>query len=411
MKKVLVIFDGLADLPTKSLRDKTPCEVARTPNLDFFTENGKLGYMYPLDKKIIPGSDNALISIFGNNPKECKRGVYEAIGSGFSLKNNFLAFRINLGTIENLKTKKVIDRRAGRTLTTKEALELSKAINKNVNLPCKFEFKSTIQHRGVLVLKGKFSENITNIDTEYSKKKSDKLHFSKSLDNKPESIKTAYILNDFIYQAHNILNKHPVNTKRRRKGLYPANMIFTRGGGIKIPKINSYKNWMSINSMPLEIGIAKLSKMKNFSTSLPKLKTIDVYKNLYLSLHKNVKFAKKILKKQHKNFSGCYIHFKETDIPGHDNKPLEKVKMLQYIDHYFFGFLKKFAIENDWQIVVTCDHSTPCKLKNHSNHPVPVLVYNGKDKDDTKRLTERESRRGKLKEIFGKNFMKKTKLT
>ena len=84
--------------------------------------------------------------------------------------------------------------------------------------------------------------------------------------------------------------------------------------------------------------------------------------------------------------------------------------MLQYIDEYFLSFLKKLTIENDWQIVVTCDHSTPCKLKNHSNHPVPVLLYNKKNKDETKRFTERESRKGKLREIYGKNFMKKTKL-
>jgi len=410
MKKILVIFDGLADLPTKSLRDKTPCEVARTPNLDFFAKNGTLGYMYPLDKKIIPASDNALISIFGNDPKECRRGVYEAIGAGINLKKNFLAFRINIGTIENIKSKKVIDRRAGRTLTTKESLELAKAINKKVKLPCNFEFKSTIQHRGVLILKGKFSENITNIDTEYSKTKSNIFRFSKPLDKNKKSIETAHILNDFIQQAHKILNKHPINLKRKKKGLYPANMIFTRGAGTKIPKIKSYKNWLSINSMPLEIGIAKVSKMKNYSTSLPKLKTIDVYKNLYSSLSKNIKFTKKILKKEHKNFEGCYIHFKETDIPGHDNKPFEKIKMLQYIDEYFLSFLKKLTIENDWQIVVTCDHSTPCKLKNHSNHPVPVLLYNKKNKDETKRFTERESRKGKLREIYGKNFMKKTKL-
>ena len=119
MKKILVILDGAAGLPHKVFAGKTPLEVAQMPNLNWLAENGKMGYMYPIDKKTVPGSDNSLISIFGNDSKECKRGVYGAIGAGIELKRGVIAFRCNFGTIDNLKTKKVIDRRAGRTLSTK----------------------------------------------------------------------------------------------------------------------------------------------------------------------------------------------------------------------------------------------------------------------------------------------------
>ena len=65
IKKILIILDGAADLPLDFLGEKTPFEIAETPNLDFFAKNGRLGYMYPINEKTIPGSDNALISIFG----------------------------------------------------------------------------------------------------------------------------------------------------------------------------------------------------------------------------------------------------------------------------------------------------------------------------------------------------------
>ena len=162
--------------------------------------------------------------------------------------------------------------------------------------------------------------------------------------------------------------------------------------------------------MPLEIGISKLSKMKIFSSKIPELKSIDVYKHLYNSLNKKIKFSIKTLKRNHKDFLGCYIHFKETDIPGHDNKPYEKKNMLEIIDEKFFRFLKKIAIKNNWKVVVTCDHSTPCKLKAHSSHPVPVLVYDGKEKDDTNRFNETEARMGSLGKFYGKDFMDKTGL-
>jgi 2,3-bisphosphoglycerate-independent phosphoglycerate mutase len=167
---------------------------------------------------------------------------------------------------------------------------------------------------------------------------------------------------------------------------------------------------MSINSMPLEIGIAKASGMKNFSFKIPEMKGVDVYDNLYKSLNKSIKFAIKTLKRNHKDFLGCYIHFKETDVPGHDNKPYEKKNMLEIIDKKFFSFLNKMVGKYGWRVVVTCDHSTPCKLKSHSSDPVPVLVYDGESCDEMTKFNEKQARAGSLGKMYGKEFMKRVGL-
>lgn len=409
MKKILVILDGASDLSVKVFEGKTPLEVAETRNLDWFVKNGKLGYMYPIDENTIPGSDDSLISIFGNNPKQCRRGVYEAIGLGIKLKRGDFAVRTNLGTIDNLKSKTVIDRRAGRTLTTKEARELAKTINEKIKLSCKFEFYPAIQHRGVLVLRGGFSDNITNTDPEWNSEKENKFRFSEPLDEEEESKYTSNVLNDFLDQAFKILNNHPVNEERRKKGLLPANMLFTRGGGSELPRLKQYRTWMSINPMPLEIGISQLSGMKTFSFKYPELKKIDVYQNLHDGLNQTIKFAIKTIKKRHKDFIGCYVQFKETDIPGHDNKPYEKRNMIEAIDKNFFSFLRKFVEKNNIRLVVTCDHSTPCKKKMHSADPVPVLVY-GDGSNGSVKFSEKESRKGSLGKIYGKDLFEKTGL-
>jgi len=160
--------------------------------------------------------------------------------------------------------------------------------------------------------------------------------------------------------------------------------------------------------MPLEIGISEMSGMKVFSFEYPPFKGIDVYKNLYTGLEKTIKFAIKTLKKQHRHYIGCYVHIKEPDVPGHDNKPLDKKKMLEIIDKKLFGFLKKFVIKNKISLIVTCDHSTPCKLKRHSADPVPVLVYNGKDRDESDKFSEKQAKKGSLGKIYGKEFFEKT---
>ena len=74
-------------------------------------------------------------------------------------ETHFLRESLN-ATIDNFERGNIIDRRAGRTLTTKESHLLSQAINK-IKMPFSFEFKSTIQHRGVLVIPGNFSDKIT----------------------------------------------------------------------------------------------------------------------------------------------------------------------------------------------------------------------------------------------------------
>lgn len=418
MKKILVILDGAADLPIEVFGGKTPLEAANTPNLDFFSETGKLGYMYPIDEETAPGSDTSLVSLFGNNPKECRRGIYEAVGVKAQFKKGDIAFRANFATIDNLKSRRVIDRRAGRTLTTKDAYYLAKSINNQVKLSCDFEFIPGIQHRAVLILRGGFSDNISNTDPEWSPGAVNVFNFSESLDDRENSKYTAKVLNEFLFQANKVLENHPINLKRISKGLLPANFIFTRGGGIEKPKLRQYKTWMSINPMPLEIGLSELSGMKVFSFSYPDLKDIDSYENLYNGLKQSIKFAIKIIRKKHKHYSGCYIQLKETDIPGHDNKPYEKKNMIELIDREFFSFLREFVRDKEIKIVVTCDHSTPCKLKTHSSDPVPVLVYESdlEHKDSKKynsnpqRFCENRAKKGVLGKIYGKDFIKKTGL-
>ena len=406
MKGIFVIIDGLGGLPIKQLGGKTPLDAAETPNLDFLANRGELGCMYPVKPGFVPGSDEAIVSIFGNELISSTRGQLEARGAGIKLTRGDLALRTNFATIDSLEKGNMIDRRAGRTLTTKESEILAQAINK-IELPCKFVFKTTIQHRGILVFRGGFSDNIIGNDKNYHKNPDlKKISFSKSLDDEENSQYSANILNEFIEKAHEILDKHPINEERRKKGLMPANYLVTRGPGIEPPKLKFYKKWLSIAYMPLEIGFSKILGMEVFSFKYPKLKKHDVYENLHNGLSKACKFSVKTIKKNNKKYDYAYIHIKETDIPGHDNKPFEKKLMIEYLDKRLFLFMKKFVTKNKIKLIVTGDHSTPCKFKSHSADPVPVLFYNGSIPKE-KRFSEKEAIKGTLGRIMGKDLLKK----
>jgi 2,3-bisphosphoglycerate-independent phosphoglycerate mutase len=408
-KFILVTLDGAADRPSKELQNKTPYDIAFTPNLDFLASNGKTGMMQSVKEGIAPESDVAITAILGYDPYHffTGRGPLEAYGAGIDLNPGDLALRTNFATLGT--GKKIIDRRVGRTLTTKEAFELAAAVNRKIKLRFPFIFKPTIQHRGVLVIKGSFSDNITNTDPGYEKKGSfavaaRKTDFenSKPLDEEEETLLSANIVNSFISQSISLLKRHPVNLERLNKGFLPANIILTRDAGTELPDLPKKKEkWLAILSMPLEIGLAKLAGMETLKCPYPEMKTENVYDNLYNALKKYIDFAKSEIKANFKNYDCFWIHIKETDVPGHDGLALQKKKMIEIVDERLFSFLRTL----DAKICVTSDHSTPCVLKRHSDDPVPVLIYGmGKDRK-VQKFSENECKKGSLKKIYGKDLL------
>lgn len=409
MKTLFIILDGASGTPEKELGNKTPYEAASTPNLDFLAKNGRTGLVQTVGKGIAPESDVAVMAVLGYDPHKyfTGRGPVEAYGAGVKLGKQFLALRTNFETIEGDEIK---DRRVGRSLTTKEAKELEKEINKKVRLKCKFLFKSTTEHRGVLVLYGKFSDQITNVDPAYEKKgtfgvaKANVkfiIQKCKALEKKAE--KTAEIINDFVEQARIVLEESKVNKKRIKSGLLPANVIVPRDAGNKLPKLPKRKNWAAIVGMPLEIGLSEAAGMKILKVKYPAIKSADAYRHIYNCLNAEINYSVKYLKSKWKKFDSFYLHFKETDIPGHDGLPNEKKKMIELIDRKFFSFARKLNA----RIIVTSDHSTPCSLMAHSADPVPLLVYDGKAKDNVRSFSERECRKGSLGTLLGKDILKR----
>lgn len=414
MKGVLVILDGAADEACSTLGMKTPLEAAKTPNLDFLAEKSKIDYCYPVKQGVAPESSSAMVSLLGYNSNFAPRGMLEAQGKKIKLTRGDLALRVNFATIDDFNSGNILDSRAGRTLTTKEAKILAMAINKKVKLPFKFDFYPTLQHRGIVVFRGGFSDNISNADPFYSggnsvNKISHKFQFSKPLDDDSESKLASELVNNFIRKSHEVLDKHPLNISRAKKGLYAANILLCRDAGSEPIRFKKLKgSWMGLAYMPLEKGIIRATKMDLHTFAYPKMKGMDVYGNLYTGIKKAIKNSIKMLKKNRNKYDYFYIHIKETDIPGHDNKPFDKVKMLEILDKRFFSFLKNFVIKNGVKLVVTSDHVTSCRLKAHSAGPVPVLYYDPSVEFDKKerRFTEEEGLNGK--KIIGRKLLEKT---
>src|SRR6059036_78148 len=159
----MVVLDGASD---KSGSQPTPLESAETPYLDSLVQTGKLGALYTVGKGIAPESDAGVFSLLGYDPlsTHLALGVVEALGSGVAFENGDMALRAGFATVEG---DRLIDRRAGRNLSTEEAKELGLAVNNELHLKdeAKFDFRPTVGHRAVVVFragKNPFSSNISN---------------------------------------------------------------------------------------------------------------------------------------------------------------------------------------------------------------------------------------------------------
>ena len=118
LKLIYVLLDGIGDLPHPLLRNSTPLEVARTPNLDKLASNGCMGNVISVGKGIAPQSDIAVFNMLGytfKNGGYVGRGVIESIGCNIDFHEGDLALRGNFATVtEDLR---LVDRRAGRQIT------------------------------------------------------------------------------------------------------------------------------------------------------------------------------------------------------------------------------------------------------------------------------------------------------
>lgn len=418
MKKILyIVLDGLGDLPIKELNNKTPLEAAVTPNLDRLAQQGKMGLAYPVAKDIAPESDIAVISLLGYDAHKyyTGRGPLEAFAEGLSVSTGNLALRVNFATLEP-ETKRIKDRRVGRNLSTEEATALSREINSRVVLSgATFEFKNTIGHRGVLVIRGmhtRLSGWITNTDPAYerqgvfgvAKEKFENLVVESEpmpgYENLSEVREAASLLNEFTQKSQQVLSASAINKKRVSENKLPANVILSRDAGDhlpELPSINSLYNLQfgSFVQMPVERGIALLTGMEIIAVPAS-TGHLDVDYSVW------VKVALEAINK----YDGIYVHIKGPDEPSHDGDFQKKKEVIEAIDKFFFAYLLPQVELEDTLICVTADHSTLCVMKAHSADPVPLLIAGGNIKPDgSLSFSEKAAKLGSLGEVLGRQIL------
>jgi len=372
-KILMLVFDGLGGVPHPD-HGKTELEAADIPNLDSLASSSSCGLMNMVDYGIAPGSGPGHMALFGYDPVETRvgRGVLEALGVGHRQADDELSARGNFATMEP-GSEVITDRRGGPPAQERNN-ELVSRLNERVRVPgYDVKFISGKEHRFVFILKGAaLHDALTESDPQVTGVPSPAVE---ALDQ--GSADAARAVNQAIASINSAL-----------EDFAPQNTVLLRGFA-KVPDVEPFTvryglKSAAIATYPMYRGIAGLVGMDILETGPTFTNQVSVLEDNWA------------------DYDFFFVHVKGTDGFGHKGDFQGKVNVLTECDR----LVPKIASLGPEVFIVTGDHSTPTALKDHSFHPVPVLlkastsIATGHD-----RFTEAHCSRGILGTFPGKKLM------
>lgn len=383
MKYVVVLGDGMADWKIDSLGGKTCLEAADTVTLNKLAPLSEVGLCKTVPDGMKPGSDVANMSVLGFNPHEfyTGRSPLEAVSMGINLSDTDVTLRCNLVTLsdeENYEDRTMVDYSAGE-ISTEEAAELINFLKTRLDSD-RFTLYPGISYRHCLVVKNGATGHELTPPHDISDRKIEG-HLPKG------ELGGVYL--EMMKLSAELLKDHPVNKKRVAEGKRPANSIWLWGEGTK-PALSPFEKEHGlkggiISAVDLVKGIGMLANMKIIG--------VDGATGNYDTNFKGK--AEAAARALIGGLDFVYIHMEAPDECGHHGDFVHKIYSIEQIDSVVIPTLidKLTAAGEDYAILVTPDHPTPCACKTHVSEPVPFLIYSNKKKlgNGAARYTEDEA--------------------
>ena len=362
MKYVVVLGDGMADEPIGELGGKTPLQAARTPVMDAMAKVSEQGIAYTVPENLPAGSDVANLAMLGYDPQKyySGRSPLEALSIGVDMKDTDIALRCNIVTLsedEAYEEKTIIDHSSGE-ITTEEAKVLIDAVKKELETE-EFQYYPGVSYRHLTIWDRGETVDLTPPHDILGKQIGEYL---------PKETK----LREMMEKSFDILDRHPINEKRREMGLNPANSIWFWGAGTR-PALDDFeektgKKGAMVSAVDLLKGIAVGTHVLNLDVEGATGGLDTNYKGKAMA-------AVDSLTKDGADV--VYIHVEAPDEMGHQGSVKNKVKAIEFLDDQVIRVvaeeLKKRGEE--FRMLIGPDHPTPISIRTHSKDPVPFMIY------------------------------------
>jgi len=379
MKYLILLGDGMGDYPLDELGKKTILQRAYTPNMDYLAKNGLTGLFKSIPDGMPAGSDIANLSVLGYDPETyyTGRGPLEAANMGVDLNAGDVAFRCNLITAED---GKLTDYSAGH-IGNDDAKVLIDALQEEFSeTSCKFF--AGVGYRHILVLNGNFERTGCNPPHD--------IIGASIEDELPENP----VIRDLILRSRQVLENHPINKKRRDRGLGVANMVWLWGEGSK-PKLPSFFERFGVRGSVISaVDIIKgIGRCIGFGV----INVPGVTGYLDTNYRGKAEYAIRALETDDCDL--VFIHVEAPDEAGHMGSIKDKIEAVEAFDHEVVGtILEEVSEIKELRILLMPDHLTPITLRTHTRDPVPFCIYEkepgAKKSDDVTSFNEYSVKNG-----------------
>lgn len=364
MKYLVLLCDGMADLPLEQLGGKTPMGKAFKPNMDKLAKVSEVGLVKTVADHLKPGSDVANLSVIGYDPDVyySGRSPLEAGSIGIDMKPTDVSLRCNLVTLSDeadYRQKTMVDY-CSDDISSEEAAVLIAYVQEHFGNE-KFKFYNGVSYRHCLI----WDHGTTDLGKMTPPHDITGRKITEYLSDSPN----AKELIDMMIRSYDLLKDHPINKKRIENGHRPANSIWLWGEGVRkdlTPFKEKYGlSGAMISAVDLLKGIGKFTDM-------------DVINVPGATGYLDTNFTGKAQAaidalKGGKDF--VYLHIEAPDECGHRFEIENKVKSIEIIDEKVLGPILKAFEGEAIRILIAPDHPTPLSLRTHTNAPVPYLIY------------------------------------
>lgn len=407
MKHIIILGDGMADLPVERLGGKTLLQYAHKPMMDQLAREGRCGRLITVPEGFPPGSEVANTAILGYDLNKVYegRGPLEAASIGYEMADDDLAIRCNIITLEN---GKIITHNGGY-LETQDADVLIKYLNETLAKPIneregceRVKFITGIQYRHLLVIKGGNKHIICAPPHDHPNEEWRPLLVKPEI---PEAQTTADLLNELILKSQELLAKHPFNIERAKHGERQANSIWPWSGGYRPSMETLMQQYANIKSGTVISAVDLIRGIGHYAG----LKIVEVEGATGLA-NTNYEGKAQAAIEALENDDFVFVHVEASDEAGHDGDLELKLKTIEYLDQRLITpiYHKVMEMNEPVAIAVLPDHLTPVEMRIHVGQPVPFLFwYRGITPDEVQQYDEVSCTSGAYGLLKLQEFMQK----
>ncbi len=365
----------MADRKIPSLQNKTPLEFANKPQIDDLAQQSLLGMVKTIPDGMEPGSGPANMSVMGYEPNRyyTGRSPLEAVSLGIDMTPDDTAYRTNLVTLNipeggSYEDAVLADYSSGE-ITTAESSVLIKAVEDELGKDGMHFFPGRSYRHCLIWDKGPLSVSFTPPHDITGRPIADYL---------PKGDKADVIL-AMMKKSYEILNNHPINIERAKRGLNKANSIWLWGQGTKPATPDFTEEYglhgTMISAVDLLFGLARCSGLDTIEVdgaTGTKETNFDGKASAAINAFKN-------------GSDYVYIHLEAPDECGHQGDTEGKVYSIEMINDKIFTPVYNYLCENlenngeDFHIMVLPDHPTPIEIRTHAPEAVPFMLFKSED--------------------------------